>query len=250
MPPASSSADWPCAAAGQAARPAVACRRAPEGRPDGTRGGCRGRLVRPRVAVFVRSRGNVRGSHLAAVSRRGARAAVAVARMRRGLGCLGSLVLGGQGVGVHVHDHLIPIAGRALVEPARQRAFGHRAQRIGPPLRDGRGEAVRGVLGRRRPDRPGAAPRPARRPAHAAARRPPPVSAGHGPPPSRRRPPRCGVPGTRAGAGPPRPRPARSTRRQVRTTCSTCAAVPASATSSSACSVSGVATRVTARTFE
>ena len=43
---------------------------------------------------------------------------------------------------------------------------------------------------------------------------------------------------------------ARSTRRQVRTTCSTCAAVPARATSSSACSVAGVATRVTARTFE
>ena len=42
----------------------------------------------------------------------------------------------------------------------------------------------------------------------------------------------------------------RSTRRQARTTCSTCAAVPASATSSSVCSVSGVATRVTARTFE
>ena len=42
----------------------------------------------------------------------------------------------------------------------------------------------------------------------------------------------------------------RSTRRQPRTICSTCAAVPHSATSSSACSVSGVATRVTARTFE
>ena len=43
---------------------------------------------------------------------------------------------------------------------------------------------------------------------------------------------------------------ARSACRHARTTRSTCAAVPASATSSSACSVSGVATRVTARTFE
>ena len=43
---------------------------------------------------------------------------------------------------------------------------------------------------------------------------------------------------------------ARSVWRQARTTRSTCAAVPANATSSSDCSVSGVATRVMARTLE
>ena len=42
----------------------------------------------------------------------------------------------------------------------------------------------------------------------------------------------------------------RSMRRHARAIRSTCAAVPASATSSRVCSFSGVATRVTARTFE
>ena len=55
-------------------------------------------------------------------------------------------------------DHLVAVAGRPLVEPAGQRALGHHPQRIGPPLRDGRGHLVGGLPGRslrahRRPGR-------------------------------------------------------------------------------------------------
>ena len=73
--------------------------------------------------------------------------------------------------------------------------------------------------------------------------------AARGPPPCRPRPDTRAAPGSRAGARSPAPRPCRSTRRQPRTMRSTCAAVPARPTASSRSSVSGVATRVSARTL-
>ena len=52
----------------------------------------------------------------------------------------------GQGVRVHVHGHLIPVARRSPVEPARQRALRDHPQRIRLPLRQrrprGAGEGV------------------------------------------------------------------------------------------------------------
>ncbi len=61
----------------------------------------------------------------------------------------------GQRVGVHMHDHLIAVARRALVQPAGQCALGHHAQCIRPPLRDGGNHRVRRVPGRAdRPRRP------------------------------------------------------------------------------------------------
>ena len=246
MLPASSSTDWPLAGSGHAAG---LRRRRPRGRLQGRRGGrsrTRSRRRRPVRAAcrgaggFIlgsgrrhrappqRSRGNLRRvrhapldpgrvrSNPAPVGREGAVACSIVvwnALVRPAVVHPATL---GQRVGVHMHDHLIAVARRALVQPAGQCALGHHAQCIRPPLRDGGNHRLRRVPGRavrRRSARlslaaaPPVRPRsgPPRRgppPAPAAPRRPPPASAARGPPPCRRRPPRYRAPATRAAAAP------------------------------------------------
>ena len=126
-------------------------------------------------------------------------------------------------------------------------------------VKRGLGEQREGVrlllLHRRRVGAPGparvaagTAPRGPRRAPSRAGRRPP-GSAARGSSPYRLRLDTRAARGRRAGARPPGPRPWRSIRRQPRTMRSTCSAVPARPTASRRSSVSGVATRVSSRTF-
>ena len=48
---------------------------------------------------------------------------------------------------VHMHDHLVAVARRAWVQISCQRALGHQAQRVSPPLAGGGLEAVFHRLG-------------------------------------------------------------------------------------------------------
>ena len=154
MPPASSSADWPPAAAGTTVAPPAPGASAGDGSSVLPAAAEPGRYVpagtyetgRPASGVAGRVRpasvagGRVRGGCVRAGRRRTVRARLAVFRPR------------GERVGVHVHDHLIAVAGRALVEPAGQRRLGHHPQRIRPPLRQRRrhaaGRVICGIPGR------------------------------------------------------------------------------------------------------
>ena len=143
---------------------------------------------------------------------------------------------------VHVHDHLVAVARRPWVQIGRQRA-------LPPP-----GPARRRAVGQRRspgglpppgpPAPPGVSGRPPP-PARTAPRRRPRATAGRESPPSRRHRPKSRDAGARAGACRPRPRPPGPPARR-----STWAAVAHRAKSSSSDSFTGVATRVSARTFE
>ena len=139
------------------------------------------RLVRragSRRARFVRSRGNVQtGLPASGVAGRVRPASVAGNRVRGG--CVQA---GSERVDVHVHDHLIAVAGRALVEPAGQRALGHRSQRIRPPLRRRRRAmppATSSAASPAAPVRPRLAPLGVERPPHGGG--PPRASAGRAP---------------------------------------------------------------------
>ena len=164
------------AAAGDSAR-GLPARRRPRRRPRGPRSrrsrpvragrrGGRGLILgskRRRRAPPRRSRGNVRRGHHAPVDP--GRVRGDPAPTGRGGALVRPAVVRpatlGQRVGVHVHDHLIAVARRALVQPAGQCALGHHAQGVRPPLRDGRDHRLRRVPGRagRRPWLPVAARR-------------------------------------------------------------------------------------------
>ena len=153
----------------------------------------------------------------------------------------------GKSFRLYVHRHLEAVGCVARIEPTRQRAFGHQSQRIGSPLRH---------LARFGFGAPG--PRSALVPAGtcssaASTRNSNAPTSGVSRPRSTTMPSSstcmlsvrlasrtCSASGCAA----------RSTRRHPRTSRSTCAAVALKATASSRASVAGVATRVSARTFE